>query len=151
MADQKSSEKYIKKMEDQLRETLENNRRLEARFEAQGAKLAENSKDNIKLTSKVVEYQGTITSLSGENDRIKEENTELAAQVAQLGDILRENRHKDGAQGKSISHPLEEDISVTDISIDDPQGNDKSLMSRKAFLLYYGSGDLIVFIKSLPY
>ena len=126
MADKKGSDKYVKQMEGQLRETWEKNRELDARFEAQKDKLAESSKHNVKLTSKVVEYQESMTCLSEENSKIKEENAELAAQVTQLGDILRERRENrsTGADFKLSGNTpsLNEDISITDISMDDPPG-----------------------------
>ena len=126
MAGKKDSDKYIKKIEAQLAATSERNRELEARFEAQKDKLAESSKHNVKLTSKVVEYQESITCLSGENIKIQEENAELAAQVTQLGDILRERRQNcsatGGLKGKGNAPSLDQDISINDISMDDPQG-----------------------------
>ena len=93
MAGKKDSDKYVKKLELEVNEISEHNRELQARFEAQKDKLAECSKLNVKLVTQVVECQESITCLSGENAKVKEENEELAAQVTQLGDILRENRN----------------------------------------------------------
>ena len=125
MADKKDSDKYVKKLELELRQTSEHNRELKARFEAQKDKMAESSKLNVKLVTQVVEYQESITSLSGENTKVKEENQELAAQVTQLGDILRENRNNFSTKqsmDRKYTAPSFDNISINDISMDDPQG-----------------------------
>ena len=106
-------------------EISEQNQELNARLEAQKDNLAESSRNNGKFVAQIIEFQESISTLSSENDKIKEENTELAAQVTQLGDILREKRYESGkkvrAKGKDIGPSL--DISVNDISMDEPQGN----------------------------
>jgi len=125
MADKKDSDKYVKKLELEIRETSEHNRELKARFEAQKDKLAESSKLNVKLVTQVVEYQESITSLSGENTKVKEENEELAAQVTQLGDILRENRYNSSTKqsmDRKYTAASIDNVSINDISMDDPQG-----------------------------
>ena len=125
MADKKDLDKYVKKLEFQVREVSEQNQELNARLEAQKDNLAESSRNNGKFVAQIIEFQESISTLSSENDKIKEENTELAAQVTQLGDILREKRYESGkkirANGKDINPSL--DVSVNDISMDEPQGN----------------------------
>ena len=125
MADNKDLDRYVKKLEFQVREISEQNQELNARLEAQKDNLAESSRNNGKFVAQIIEFQESISTLSSENDKIKEENTELAAQVTQLGDILREKRYESGkkirAKGKDMGPSL--DISVNDISMDEPQGN----------------------------
>ena len=125
IADKKDSDKYAKKMDLQLKEISEQNRKLEARFEAQKDKLAECSKTNVKLVTQLVEYQESNTYLSAENSKIREENADLASQVAQLGDILRERSSEHSTKdkfGRNCTAPSLDDYSINDISMDDPQG-----------------------------
>ena len=128
IADKKDSDKYAKRLEGQLKETVEQNRELEARFGAQKYKLAEVSKHNAKLTAKFVEFQESVLYLEGQNTKLRESNSELTAQVTQLQDILREkclNCFKKivNRKNESFSPSPVEDVSITDISVDDPQGN----------------------------
>ena len=125
MADKKDLDKYVKKLELEVREMAEQNKELVARFGAQKDNLAEKSRCNGKLVAQVIEFQESITALSNENDKIKEENAELAAQVTQLGDILREKRDESGKNSGSNKtwKPPSLDISINDISMDEPQGN----------------------------
>ena len=125
MADNKDLDKYVKKQELQNREMSEQYQELVSRFEAQRDNLAESSRCNGKLVAQIIEFQESITTLSSENDKIKEENAELAAQVTQLGDILREKRYESGKHSEPNKKwkPPSLDISVNDISMDEPQGN----------------------------
>ena len=95
------------------------------RLESQKDNLAETSRNNGKFVAQIIEFQESISILSAENDKIKEENTELAAQVTQLGDILREKRYDAGkltwSNRKGVGPSM--DLSVNDISMDEPQGN----------------------------
>ena len=84
MADNKDLDRYVKKLEFQVREISEQNQELNARLEAQKDNLAESSRNNGKFVAQIIEFQESISTLSSENDKIKEENTELAAQVTQL-------------------------------------------------------------------
>ena len=127
IADRKDSDKYAKRLEGQLKETAEQNRELEARFDAQKDKLAEVSKHNAKLSAKFVEFQDTILSLEEQNTKLRESNSELTLQTTQLQGFLRErcpncfkkivNRKNEGFSPSPV-----EDVSITDISVDDPQG-----------------------------
>ena len=124
MADKKDLDKYVKKLEFQVRDVSEQNQELLARLEAQKDNLGESSRNNGKFVAQIIEFQESISALSAENDKVKEENTELAAQVTQLGDILREKRYESGKQLKSNRKDIGPslDISVNDISMDEPQG-----------------------------
>ena len=127
MADVKNSDKYVKKMEQQVQQITERNRELEARFAAQKDKFAERSKDNVALTAKVVEFQESVTSLDGDKVKQNEIIADLNAQVTELQGFLREkcdNCSKKNARGKygRNSPSRTDEISITDISVDDPQG-----------------------------
>ena len=125
IADKKDLDKYVKKLELQVREASEQNQELLGRLESQKDNLAETSRNNGKFVAQIIEFQESISILSAENDKIKEENTELAAQVTQLGDILREKRYDSGkltwSNRKGVGPSM--DLSVNDISMDEPQGN----------------------------
>ena len=125
IADKKDLDKYVKKLELQVREASEHNQELLGRLESQKDNLAETSRNNGKFVAQIIEFQESISILSAENDKIKEENTELAAQVTQLGDILREKRYDsgklNGSHRKGVGPSM--DLSVNDISMDEPQGN----------------------------
>ena len=131
IADKKDLDKYVKKLELQVREASEQNQELLGRLESQKDNLAETSRNNGKFVAQIIEFQESISILSAENDKIKEENTELAAQVTQLGDILREKRYDSGkltwSNRKGVGPSM--DLSVNDISMDEPQGNINYLLS----------------------
>ena len=131
IADKKDLDKYVKKLELQVREASEQNQELLGRLESQKDNLAETSRNNGKFVAQIIEFQESISILSAENDKIKEENTELAAQVTQLGDILREKRYDSGkltwSNRKGVGPSM--DLSVNDISMDEPQGNINLLVS----------------------
>ena len=138
IADKKDLDKYVKKLELQVREASEQNQELLGRLESQKDNLAETSRNNGKFVAQIIEFQESISILSAENDKIKEENTELAAQVTQLGDILREKRYDSGkltwSNRKGVGPSM--DLSVNDISMDEPQGNINLLVSVRPSIIF---------------
>ena len=127
IVDKKDSEKYVKKMENQVREISEQKQQTEARLEVQKHKMTEKSQQNAKLANQIIELKESVTHLAEENTKIKEENAVLASQVMDLGDILRErNRNSNNglSDGSGIT-AMNQDLS-NDISMDEPQGTNKN-------------------------
>merc|ERR1712223_1665176 len=87
IADKKDLDKYVKTLELQIRETEEQNQELLSRLEAQKDSLTETSRNNRKFVAQNIEFQESVSTLSAENVKIKEENAELASL---LGEYLKE-------------------------------------------------------------
>ena len=126
IVDKKDSDKYVKKMENQVREISEQKQQTEARLEVQKHKMTEKSQQNAKLANQIIELKESVTHLAEENTKIKEENAALASQVMDLGDILRERSRnsKNGLCDGSGITAMNQDLS-NDISMDEPQGTNK--------------------------
>ena len=126
IVDKKDSDKYVKKMENQVREISEQKQQTEARLEVQKHKMNEKSQQNAKLANQIIELKESVTHLAEENTKIKEENAALASQVMDLGDILRERSRnsKNGLSDGSGITAMHQDLS-NDISMDEPHGTYK--------------------------
>ena len=135
--DKKDSDKYVKKMENQVREISEQKQQTEARLEVQKHKMNEKSQQNAKLANQIIELKESVTHLAEENTKIKEENAALASQVMDLGDILRERSRnsKNGLSDGSGITAMHQDLS-NDISMDEPHGTYKNF--QKSLLKYFG-------------
>merc|ERR1712156_1219959 len=82
----------------------------------------ETSRNNRKFVAQNIEFQESVSTLSAENVKIKEENAELATL---LGEYLKEKHNESskliGTNRKGISQSS--NTSVNDISMDEPQGS----------------------------
>ena len=138
IVDKKDSEKYVKKMENQVREISEQKQQTEARLEVQKHKMTEKSQQNAKLANQIIELKESVTHLAEENTKIKEENAVLASQVMDLGDILRERSRnsKNGLSDGSGITAMNQDLS-NDISMDEPHGTYKKLLFYDSLFNYF--------------